>query len=125
MKVMAQCVAATMVALLLAVGAAAPPVHAQQLRRGTLSGTIVSRSVDVVPGGPITIFTTPSDSFFVLTEVCTDAQGLRVSATGFGKIPTPNQACNEFPGIALPQKSTITVQGSGGSVTITGVLTFK
>ncbi len=124
MNVMAQRGALPMVVLLLATGATGT-AHGQQLRRGTLSGTLVSKSADAQPGGPVPILTTPSSSPFILTEVCTDAMGLRLSASGFGKIPTPDQSCRDFMGIVLPRNSTISVQGSGGSITITGVVSFK
>ncbi len=125
MNVMAERGALSMIVLLLATGATAGSAHGQQLRRGTLSGTLVSKSVDAQPGGPVPILTTPSSSPFILTEVCTDAMGLRLSASGFGKIPTPEQSCRDFMGIVLPRNSTISVQGSGGSITITGVVSFK
>jgi len=106
--------------------------HAQQLRRGTLSGTIVSRSANVPGNGSVTVYTTPASDggVFILTQVwgwdpgCVTLRGETfgvVSQPGMGAAPSRFE-----PGIALPANEKLICQEAcglqGTYCAITGIL---
>lgn len=64
------------------------------------------------PNQTQTVFTTPDDGDFVLTQLCVGpvAGGIRLAATGFGPIAhTGGTPCYTFvPGVSVPKTSTMT-----------------
>jgi len=106
--------------------------QAQQLRRGTLSGTIVSRSAGVPGNGSVTVYTTPASGagFLILTQLWnSDPNCVTVRGETFGVIAQPSmseQPSRFEPGIALPANEKLICQESCGLqatyCAITGVL---
>ena len=70
--------------------ATSTPVDAQSVRRGTLSGELVSQTALVPSLGSIEVFTTPARAkagFFVLTQVCVERRrDVRLSGNTIGEI---------------------------------------
>jgi hypothetical protein len=97
--------------------------HAQQLKKGTLSGTLVSATA---PAGNsyLDVYTTPMDKAFVLTQAC----GCWTCRTGtFGPFAAASgtEPCATYvPGLALPRGETIQCTGDG-ACTLTGVLSLR
>ena len=117
---------AVVFAVLLPAGA----VFGAEVKNGGVEGGLVSASVEIPAFSAATVFTTPSDKFFVLTTAC--GTGLPIVSGGtFGFITTiasENQCVNFNPGYALPKDEAIICTNLfGGSVncSISGVLTKK
>jgi hypothetical protein len=101
--------------------------HAQLVKNGAVTGTLVSESADI--GG--TVLTVPSDKAFVLTQVCSeDLRSFQLTA-GSLIVPTTINAvsCAEYaPGIVFPGGAAVTCTptgnfGFGKHCLVTGVLT--
>ena len=110
----------------------APPVAAQKIKGGKLTGTLVSESGFLPNLSQAFVFTTPSSGFFILTQACGERpDAMRLQSNALGSIPTdPSTTCTDYtPGIVLPQSDNINCfdqLGVGGyNCVITGVLTPK
>ena len=119
-------------ALLIVLTLGATYAHAQSVRNGGPSGTVVSASVPTPPGSTPTAYTTPATGFFLLTTACFPVTSFGVTASGFGRIPASDFCIHYSPGLALPQNSAVTCNyscpgctSSGAHCTIAGVLTRK
>lgn len=103
--------------LLVALVLVATAAQGQEVVNSTVSGTLMSASAEVGPGGgSVTVFTTPQTGFFILTQ----AAGFLRGST-FGPIPNGTYV----PGVALPQGETLICPGfpmSGNQCLVTGVL---
>ena len=115
-----QATAVMVAAIVLSLVTSAPAV-AQQIKNGTVSGTLMSATAAVPMGSSVTVFTTPSAGPFILIDVCAEF-GITISVSRFG----PIGRCFFFrPGLALPRSATITCTNKGdedGVCTIIGVL---
>jgi hypothetical protein len=108
---------------------------AQSMKKGTLSGTVMSGYVTLAATSSAMVFTTPASGFFILTQACpTFGMGqARLVGNTVGDLPTPVPSvsnCVEFvPGLALPANEVLTchnLTGSGGiPCAVTGVLSTK
>lgn len=123
-------------ALLAAVVAFAQPAEAQSVTKSTLSGVMVTKSVDIADSTAAPVYTTPASTggFFILTQYCTTNPGpgsVTLSAANLGQIVvSTNDECTTYsPGIAIPAASAITCTnegtGSTESCMITGILSKK
>jgi hypothetical protein len=121
----------TILAVVLAGVFFSTPVEAQGVKNGGPKGQIISANLTPVPGSTdATIYTTPAQGFFILTQYC-QPFGRPLKGNTFGIIASGNiDRCQTFtPGIALPQGEVLTVDNSCCSqmdfATITGVLSKK
>jgi hypothetical protein len=93
---------------------------------GGMAGIVRSGSVAVPGTAEATVYTTPADRPFVLTQVCFDAGGMVLSGSSFGVIPNDMGSCTTYhPGIALPRNEALICQNPNGVVAncmVTGVL---
>jgi len=111
--------------------------EAQEIKKGGLSGRIISVAVEIPANSNTPVFTTPSSRFFILTQVCTRTGAgpipLLIGSTFgvfiLGDVSQTEGICRTFsPGIALPQNEALsfttanTVSARG---MITGVLSKK
>ena len=107
------------------------PVLAQSVKKGTLSGTIVTHGVTIPAGGSMTVVTAPADGegVFVVTQVCSSAQSVSLSGSVIGPLAVPGGACQSFtPGLALLPSEVLTCTNpSGGSqeCMVTGLYSKK
>jgi len=91
--------------------------HGQETDQSVPRGTIVSASVTVPANSSATLFETPQDGRFILTQAC--VAGLAffgaspLSGNTFGKIIiAQSPPCTTYvPGIALPKGEIITCEG--------------
>jgi hypothetical protein len=110
--------------------------HAQQVMKGTLSGTLVQGSADLGPCDPnppytcpdAALFTAPADRFLIVTQVC--GYGSLIGPSGrIGGFASGGQCTRFDPGLVIEKGGTIKCRSgfSGGSgtvpCTIVGVLT--
>jgi hypothetical protein len=132
------------VASLVAVLALAGPALGQTVKKGTLSGTVVSASATAPSGGTqADLLTTPATGSFLLTQLCL------VGAPGFNNVENGHVAgstlgriaqvytdgnlgsCSTWePGLAIPAGETLRCVQTGASAgplacTITGVQSKK
>ena len=107
--------------------ATAWPASAQRISALGPSGTIRSASAAVEGESQATVFTTPGERPFVLTQACFDAGGMVLSGSTFGIIPGEMGACTTYhPGIALPRNESLLCSNPNGVVAncmITGIVT--
>jgi hypothetical protein len=103
------------------------PASAQRITALGLPGIVRSASAAVEGESQATVFTTPADRPFVLTQACFDAGGMVLSGSTFGVIPGEMGACTTYhPGISLPRNENLVCQNPNGVVgncMITGVVT--
>ena len=103
------------------------PASGQRLTGFGLTGTVRSASAAVEGESQATVFTTPAERPFVLTQACFDAGGMMLSGATFGVIPAEMGACTTYhPGIALPRNENLICQNPNGVVAncmITGIVT--
>jgi len=120
----------------LAAALGANPAHAQQISKGTVTGTLVQGSADLGPCDPnpphtcpeADLFTAPADRFLVVTQVC--GYGSLVGPGGrIGAFASGGQCTRFDPGLVIDKGATIKCRsgfsGASGSLpcTIVGVLT--
>jgi hypothetical protein len=107
------------------------PATAQTLKKGTMSGTIQTKSATVPATMSGTVFTTSATGFFIVTQWCSEftAGSLVAGSVALlrtGNAVSGNERCTSYvPGIALPQSTAVMFTNPGSSaqtVTITGVL---
>ena len=91
--------------LLVGVGAS----HAQQFKKGTLSGIVVTASVTAAPGTSPVVLTTPPNGAYVVTQAFQVGGCGSINASGFGRVPVGDFS----PGLALPANSTVTCDNPG------------
>jgi hypothetical protein len=104
------------------------PAHAQQVKKGTLTGRIVSAAVEVPGNSSGPLFTTPAKGFFVLTQVCTEDKDADVRGATLGPIYNENKCTTYNPGIGFPQNEAITCVNNNPDPSgcfITGIITRK
>jgi hypothetical protein len=120
----------TIAASLLMSVLASTPAMAQVIKKGTLSGKIVSAAVEVAPTTAATVYTTPATGFFILTQVCVqDRSEMAVRGATLGPLVTDDRCTTYTPGVALPRNEVITCANNDatptGACSITGVLSPK
>ena len=122
-------VIAVVFALVLAGGVMTTRAQAQQLSKGTLTGTIVSKAVEIQASGSATVFTTPAKGFFVLTQLCVENKNnVTLKGATVGTIAVDEECTTYNPGIAFGKEETITCVNDGASASnclITGVIAKK
>ena len=104
------------------------PAQAQQMKKGTLTGKVVSAAVELPANSSATVFTTPTKGFFVLTQVCVDKKDANVRGATVGPVFNDDKCTTYTPGIAFPQSEVITCVNNGGDPAgccITGVISKK
>ena len=104
----------------------------QSISGGALSGKVFSAGATVPNRSQAFVTTTPSDSWLVITQICTShPNALRFNAGPIvGDIPlnTAGKCTQYFPGIAVPPKTNINCFDNAGAAgqlrcMLTGVLT--
>jgi len=108
--------------------------HAQQLSKGTLSGTLVQGSAMIGscdPNPPYScpeadLFTAPADKFLVITQVCGYCS-LVAPAGRIGGAPSGGQCIRFDPGLVIDPGATIKGRSAAGGssafpCTVVGVL---
>jgi hypothetical protein len=116
---------------LLVVGLVGTAAHAQVVKKGTLSGTIVSQGATIPTSSSVPVFTAPAagDGFFILTQVCASAQSVTISGSGIGPLAVSSGNCQTFtPGVALLPAEVLTCSNSSGNdqeCMVTGLLSKK
>jgi len=122
-------VIAVVFAVLLTGVALTTPAQAQQLKKGTLTGEILSKTWPIQANSSATMFTTPTKGFFVLTQLCVENKNnVTVRAASGGLLPGDEKCTTYNPGFAFPQNEAITCVNDGAgasSCLITGVITKK
>ena len=124
-------VIAVVFAVLLTGVALTTPAQAQQLKKGTLTGEILSKTWPIQANSSATMFTTPTKGFFVLTQLCVENKNnvtVRGATVGLLLFPGDEKCTTYNPGIAFPQNEAITCVNDGASASsclITGVITNK
>ena len=108
--------------LTLIVGIGAMPTAAQEVKKSTLSGTLVGGSVIVPSGGlAVNVYTVPSKSVLVLTSFSAqDYYGPKCKSTSLPRVPSGTFD----PGFPIPSGDVITCDGSSSDelVWFSGVL---
>jgi len=116
---------------LFAVVWSAPATHAQTVKKSTLSGLMISRSVAVPDLASATVFTTPATGFYILTQFCATAPGVgsvTLSGSTFGQVvvSTSDECTTYNQGITFAPGEVLTCANGGTGATehcmITGVL---
>ncbi len=114
---------------------AAAPVHAQQLAKGTLSGTLFTAAA-TANAGSVPLYTAPATAkagVAIITAVCGDVSTVNQTITGstLGNLAIEAaNGCHEFGtgGLPLPPGEILTYQNVGAfnaSMRITGVISKK
>ncbi len=108
--------------------------EAQTVKKGTLTGKILTRSVNVPDLGSAAVFTTDVEAkgafWLILTQVCVEDEGdLTFDGNTMGQIVLDNECTTFEPGLAIPRGETLTFtetgnQGAQGAM-ITGILVKK
>ncbi len=98
---------------------AATSADAQQLKRGELTGTVVSASATAPPLSSVSLLTAPASGHFIVTQVCGGPiEGSTIGTLSFGG------GCTEFvPGFALPANEELEIRNEGASFDINGLVT--
>lgn len=109
--------------------------EAQTIAKGTISGVILTKSVDVPSGGAADVYTTDAAGIkgslrLIITQVCVseDEQDLTLDGNTMGQIPLSNQCTTFEPGLAIPQGETLTftdTNTTNQAAMITGILVKK
>ncbi len=95
------------VGLAAALALTASSVDAQIMKKGVLTGRILSAARTIPAGQPSSLFSTPSlgDGVFIVTQFCQSSPDVVFSSDNVDPVPTypgPNGGCTTFtPGIAL------------------------
>jgi hypothetical protein len=99
--------------ILLVVGIGAS--QAQSLKKGTLSGEVVTASVTAAPGTSPTVITAPPTGAYIVTQAFQIGGCGSINASGFGRVPVvlPDGTGEFSPGLALPPNSTVTCDNPG------------
>lgn len=123
---------AALLALALAPAPLAAPAGAQQLKKGQVSGTILSFSATGPPAAFTSIATLPATGRFVLMQICANDGPATVAGDTVGTIYVSNgngDGCTRFhPGIALPPGEDMGFTNGaavGVTVVLNGVLSKK
>ena len=106
--------------------------RAQAVKKSTLSGTLVSKSVAVPNSASTTVFTTPAaPEFFILTQTCNTAPGpgsVTLNGSTFGQVvvSTSDECTSYNPGITFPAAEVLSCMNAGTGSTehcmITGIV---
>ncbi len=106
--------------------------RAQAVKKSTLSGTLVSKSVAVPNSSSATVFTTPAaPEFFILTQTCNTAPGpgmVTLNGSTFGQVvvSTGDECTGYNPGITFPAGEVLSCANAGTGSTehcmITGIV---
>ncbi len=108
--------------------------EAQTVKKGTLTGKILTRSVNVPDSASADVFTTDADVkgalWLILTQVCVEDEGeLTLDGNTMGQIVLDNQCTTFEPGLAIPRGETLTFTETAGNgaqgAMITGILVKK
>ena len=123
-----------LIAVLTMVALSGSVAEAQTIKKGTISGVILTRSVNVPQNASTDVFTTDADVkgalWLILTQVCVeDADELTLGGNTMGQIVLDDQCTTFEPGLAIPRGETLTFtetanQGAQGAM-ITGILVKK
>jgi hypothetical protein len=106
-------------------------VAAQQVKKGTFTGTVVTATAVGPTASSAPVYTTPTSGAFVLTQLCTTQLPETGSLTSpsVGTLRPGSEDCELFePGLAIAPGETITCNGfpsSAVSCLITGILSKK
>ena len=107
------------------------PSLAQSVKKGTLSGTIVTQGATIPADSSMAVFTAPAEGegVFVVTQVCSSAQAVSISGSAIGPLAVPGGACQSFtPGLALLPSEVLTCTTTSGSpqeCMVTGLFSKK
>ncbi len=106
--------------------------RAQAVKKSTLSGTLVSKSVAVPNSSSTAVFTTPAaPEFFILTQTCNTAPGpgsVTLNGNTFGEvvISTGDECTSYNPGITFPAGEVLSCANGGTGSTehcmVTGIV---
>lgn len=103
--------------------------QAQQVKKGELSGTILSGGVSVPASSSLVVFTAPATGNFILTTFC--ARDVALSGNTVGPIAPADsdEPCLVFvPGFAIPSGEVLTCTNDEvdpGICSVSGVLSKK
>jgi hypothetical protein len=117
--------------VLFVAGVVGTAAQAQVVKKGTLSGTIVSQGATIPFSDSVPVYTAPAagDGFFILTQVCASAQSVTISGSVLGPLAVSTGNCQSFtPGVALFPSEVLTCSNSSGNdqeCMVTGLLSKK
>ncbi len=104
--------------VLLVAGIISTAAQAQEVKKGTLSGTIATQGVIIPASSSMPVFTAPAagDGFFIVTQVCTSAQSVTLSGSAIGPLAVSTGNCQGFtPGLALVPAEVLTCTNTSGN----------
>ena len=108
--------------------------EAQTIKKGTISGVVLTRSVDIPNNGSAAVFTTDAAVkgalWLILTQACVsdDEKDVTLIGNTMGQIPLPDQCTTFEPGLAIPRGETLTfsdINVNPQAGMITGILSKK
>ena len=123
-----------LIAVLTMVALSGSVTEAQTIKKGTISGVILTRSVNVPDLASADVFTTDAAVkgalWLILTQVCVEDEGdLTFDGSSMGQIVLDNQCTTFEPGLAIPRGETLTFTETAGNgaqgAMITGILVKK
>jgi hypothetical protein len=112
------------VAIVLTAGVA----QAQQIKKGELSGTLMSGHALVTANGQANVLQTSSKGQFIMTQFCKEDGDTELQGSSLGVITTTN-GCTEFsPGVPIPRDEVLFCRNDDNqsrSCSVMGVLSKK
>ena len=104
--------------VILVAGLISAAAQAQEVKKGTLSGTVATQGVIIPADSFMPVYTAPADGdgVFILTQVCSSAQSVTLSGSSMGPLAVAGGACQSFtPGLALRPSEVLTCSNTSGN----------